>query len=70
MPKQQFKRSVRTRNPEKLNQRGKIFVRVFMEDSVRKKGQAMKGNVTRSISVSDATVLEVSEAIELALFGE
>ena len=60
-----FKKSKRW-NSE--NGTGKVLVRLFLEDPNRAKGQPKKGNVTKSISIANSTVLDVFDAIEKALF--
>jgi hypothetical protein len=54
----------------KLDARGTVVVRVFLQDDKRTSGFPVPGNRKEEVAVKDSTVGEVFEAINKALFTE
>lgn len=67
-----FERGGRTRKEDMVDKRGSVYVVIKRigtgEDAA--KGHPVKGNISRSLTVSGAKVSEVYEAVEGFLFGE
>ena len=50
--------------------RGKVVVKVYLQDPKLNKGFPVKGNRKYEVALDDATVGEVEEAIKNALFAD
>ncbi len=66
-----FKRATKDSKPTtwKTDERGTVRIRIALADPEDARG-FLPGNMTKQISVSDATVGKVVERIEHALFGK
>lgn len=63
-----FQRDGHHQRQTQTDLRGRVSVLVRLYDPSKR--AYLKGNLTRTISVKDATVSEVVAAVEQALFGE
>ncbi len=54
---------------ERPDHKGRVIVKIFLQDGQRKGGSySVKGNQVKTISIDDARVGEVFEAVQKALF--
>jgi hypothetical protein len=67
-----FERGGHKHSPCVGDERGSVYVTIRLVGTGKDapKGQAIKGNITRSFTVSEAKVSEVNEAVLDFLFGD
>lgn len=68
--KPKFQRATPRRDAESTDDVGKVFVKIDLECPERGGHRHKKGNIIRTITIKDAKVSDVADAIDAALFPE